>query len=880
MLKVGEAFKTSILVTDASGLPATGKTISYTIYDETHTVFATGSLTEIEVDEEGTGVYYVSWTPDAVGYWIVEFYYNNEFRFYDARLYQVGSGLEADILADTNELQADFHDGGRLDLLIDAIKAKTDIIGASVALESGGNLATVLADTNELQTDWKNGGRLDLIIDAIQAKTDLLFSGIATEAKQDTIDSVVDSIKAKTDLIGVSVAPEGEYDTEMARITGNVALDSTVAKEATLTHATYGLDKIKTETGTISSDLTTVDGIVDAIKAKTDNIGASVALETGGNLATVLADTNELQTDWANGGRLDLLLDAVKAKTDLIVSGGATEANVDAVESKVDAIKLKTDLLFSGIATEAKQNTIIGYIDTEIGAIKTKTDLIGASVAPASEYDTEMARITGNVALEATLTAIKGTGWTTETLKAIYDSIGGLNDITAASVWSVGTRALTDKANFTLASSEYTNVRLSVCATGDTANSIGKILYDFYNTRLSATRCGYIDYLASGTYGLPALNTDLDSIIASLANATYGLSALKTLIDTVDTVADAIKLKTDLLFSGIATEAKQNTIIGYIDTEVGAIKAKTDLIGASVATAGEYTSALSTIDGYFDVTTADATTDATIRDVIGRKTDTANTTVGTTSSLMRYTKGILGLLTNATYGLSALETLVDDLEGRLTSTRAGYLDYLASGTYGLSALKTLIDTVDTVCDNIYSKVDTEIATIDTVVDAIKVNSDKLPRLLSFVDSWGTNNSSITITTTAGTKTLTSPSVVVAGIPSGATVTKVVALLKIASITDTSGADNAIVGSTMVLQCDAASEFTSPTTAISIPDNSWAIDVDAGQTRGGDAIIGSEDIKAEVTGNGTYYFRFINADCDGNNLILNDVLVGLRVYFTI
>ena len=175
------------------------------------------------------------------------------------------------------------------------------------------------------------------------------------------------------------------------------------------------------------------------------------------------------------------------------------------------------------------------------------------------------------------------------------------------------------------------------------------------------------------------------------------------------------------------------------------------MIGASVATAGEYTSALSTIDSYFDVPTANATTDATIRDVVGRKTDTAITTVNTTSSLMRYTKGILELLTNTTYGLSALETLVDDLESRLTSTRAGYLDYLASSTYGLSALKTLIDTVDTVCDNIYSKVDTEIATIDTVVDAIKVNSDKLPRLLSFVDSWGTNNSSITITTTAETK---------------------------------------------------------------------------------------------------------------------------------
>lgn len=189
------------------------------------------------------------------------------------------------------------------------------------------------------------------------------------------------------------------------------------------------------------------------------------------------------------------------------------------------------------------------------------------------------------------------------------------------------------------------------------------------------------DKIANATYGLSALNTDLDTLISNLGT-------VDTVVDAVESKVDAIKLKTDLLFSGIATEAKQNTIIGYIDTEVGAIKAKTDLIGASVATAGEYTSALSTIDAYFDVTTADATTDATIRDVVGRKTDTANTTVGTTSSLMRYTKGILGLLTNGTYGLSALETLVDDLEGRLTATRAGYLDYLASGTYGLEAIKT------------------------------------------------------------------------------------------------------------------------------------------------------------------------------------------------
>jgi len=41
------------------------------------------------------------------------------------------------------------------------------------------------------------------------------------------------------------------------------------------------------------------------------------------NQAIIIADTDELQTDLTDGGRLDLLIDAIKAKTDLIGSGGA-----------------------------------------------------------------------------------------------------------------------------------------------------------------------------------------------------------------------------------------------------------------------------------------------------------------------------------------------------------------------------------------------------------------------------------------------------------------------------------------------------------------------------------------------------------------------------
>ena len=43
----------------------------------------------------------------------------------------------------------------------------------------------------------------------------------------------------------------------------------------------------------------------------------------------------------------------------------------------------------------------------------------------------------------------------------------------------------------------------------------------------------------------------------------------------------------------------------------------------------------------------------------------------------------ISILANATYGLSAIETLVDDLESRLTAARAGYLDNLSAGAVAL-----------------------------------------------------------------------------------------------------------------------------------------------------------------------------------------------------
>ena len=106
-------------------------------------------------------------------------------------------------------------------------------------------------------------------------------------------------------------------------------------------------------------------------------------------VAAILADTNELQTDWANGGRLDLILDArasqasvddlptnAELATALGTADDAVLAAVATVDGNVDAIKAKTDSLTFTVAGQVDANiqsindvtiTGDGQVGTEFG---------------------------------------------------------------------------------------------------------------------------------------------------------------------------------------------------------------------------------------------------------------------------------------------------------------------------------------------------------------------------------------------------------------------------------------------------------------------------------------------------------------------------------
>jgi len=262
-------------------------------------------------------------------------------------------------------------------------------------------------------------------------------------------------------------------------------------------------------------------------------------------------------------------------------------------------------------------------------------------------------------------------------------------------------------------------------------------------------------------------------------------------------------------------------IFGWDSDNETWVKVKVDSNGQIQITSTQ----LTTIDGYHDVPSADATTNAQMRDVVGNKSDAAQTTVGTTRSTIAYIKGILNQLASATYGLSALNT---DLDAILVDT----------GT-------------DIPAD--FARVTCQMDFWSDIVEEIQIGAGDESGVIAMGD------------------------VVVADIPSGVTITRVVAMFICRSIENTNASANAVDVSTGHIEVKESSAGTY-TTAIDIPDNAFGV---AASTREmGTVLIGDNDIASEVDANGTYTFELDDIGTDQDYLNFNDCQFGLRVYYII
>ena len=107
------------------------------------------------------------------------------------------------------------------------------------------------------------------------------------------------------------------------------------------------VDAVLVDTGTtLDGKINTIDGIVDAILVDTgttlDGKLNTIDDFLDTEVAAILADTNELQTDWANGGRLDALIDTIIAGVNVTTIEGADAT--DAVQTSAGAALIAYNL--------------------------------------------------------------------------------------------------------------------------------------------------------------------------------------------------------------------------------------------------------------------------------------------------------------------------------------------------------------------------------------------------------------------------------------------------------------------------------------------------------------------------------------------------------
>jgi hypothetical protein len=124
-------------------------------------------------------------------------------------------------------------------------------------------LAAIVADTNELQSELADGGRTDLILDAILTDT-----GTTLDGKLDTIDGILDNIPdtdlpaVKSDTAAILTDTGTTLDGKIETIDGIVdGLKTTLDN----IHDT-DLPAVKSDTAAILEDTgTTLDGKIDQL---------------------------------------------------------------------------------------------------------------------------------------------------------------------------------------------------------------------------------------------------------------------------------------------------------------------------------------------------------------------------------------------------------------------------------------------------------------------------------------------------------------------------------------------------------------------------------------------------------------------------------------
>ena len=317
--------------------------------------------------------------------------------------------------------------------------AAADAAGGLPISDAGGldldamntSVSAILVDTNELQTDWANGGRLDLIIDAILVDT------------------------AEIGAAGAGLTEAGGTGDQLTAIPWNAAWDAEVQSEVDAALIAKGLDHLvfASVIGTDIADNSIVAKLVsssaiadwddfvnttDSLQAIRDRGDASWITATGFSthtaanvrtemdanstqLAAIVADTNELQTDWVNGGRLDLIIDAILVDTAEIGAAGAGLTEAGGTGDQLTAVPWNA-AWDAEVQSEVDEALIEKGLDHLVFASVAGTDIADNSI---------VAKLASSAATADWDTFVN----TTDSLQAIADSSAPTAAVIADAVW-------------------------------------------------------------------------------------------------------------------------------------------------------------------------------------------------------------------------------------------------------------------------------------------------------------------------------------------------------------------------------------------------------------------------------------------------------------
>ena len=226
---------------------------------------------------------------------------------------------------------------------------------------------------------------------------------------------------------------------------------------ATVTEALAGVYRYR---ATDANDVTMARGMIDMVDDTATHEGydpapSDMALESTSQ--AIVADTNELQTDWADGGRLDLLLDAIPTTP------------MRGTDSAALAATALSTAVWTGVPTGflaatfplvlASTTNITGGTITTVGTCNTNSDMRGTDGANTVVPDAAGTIPTG-MALETTSqTILTDTG---TTIPALIPTAGAIAD----QVWDETTAGHTTSGTYGGRVVRSTNSNVEVQITG------------------------------------------------------------------------------------------------------------------------------------------------------------------------------------------------------------------------------------------------------------------------------------------------------------------------------------------------------------------------------------------------------------------------------